>query len=83
MLLGNGESVRVDMAPDQVTNLGKMNVRYRNNIASAKTVRLTDFNARGCLNGFDLDSQPTRDSHTALISVDQVLSYMVASYMHR
>jgi hypothetical protein len=83
MLLGGGESVRVDMAPDQSTNLGKMSVRFRDAIVSNKTVRLTDVNARGCFNGFDPDRRPTPDTRFPPHSVQAVLLCLLNSNMHR
>lgn len=81
MLLGGGESVRVDMAPNPTTNLGKLSVRYRDNIVSAKTIRLSDINARGCSDNFDPDRRPARNSHSH--SVNQFLLHIVTSNMHR
>jgi hypothetical protein len=83
MLLGNGESVRVDMAPNPTTHLGKMDVRYRDDIVSRKTLRLTYVNARGCEKYFDPDQSPTADERYPPSSVDQILSFLVASNMHR
>jgi hypothetical protein len=84
MMLGNGESVRVDMGPHPTSKLGKMVVRYRADIVSSKTLRLTDINALGCPNSFD----PSRDpepwkSRVTRYSVDQVLSGLVSGNMHR
>jgi hypothetical protein len=83
MMLGNGESVRVDMAPNQSTNLGKMIVRHRDDIVSRKTLKLTDVNARGCGGSFDPDKPPKADKHHPPSSVDQILSFLVARNMHR
>jgi len=84
MMLGNDESVRVDMGPSPTTNLGKMVVRYRDDIVSNKTLRLTDINALGCSDNFD----PSRDpepwkNRVARCSVDQVLCRLVNGNMHR
>jgi hypothetical protein len=55
LLLGDGQSVRIDMTPQVMTHNGTMMIQDRNTIVSKRTVRLTDINAVGCQNNFDPD----------------------------
>jgi hypothetical protein len=59
LLLGDGQSVRIDMTPEVMTHNGTMIIQDRNRIVSNKTVRLTDINAVGCQNDFDPDRSPS------------------------
>jgi hypothetical protein len=59
LMLGNGQSVRIDMTPDAKTHKGTMVLMGRDKIVSRRTLRLTDINAAGCQNNFDPDRTPS------------------------
>jgi hypothetical protein len=81
LLLGDGQSVRFDMTPDAITHIGSMVVQDRDEIASMKTVRLTDVNAVGCQNSFDPDRTPSRCGRGR--SVDCFLQFLLNHQMNR
>lgn len=83
MLLGSDESVRIDMAPNQKTNLGRMEVLYRNAIVSGRAIRVTDVKARGSLNGFEPDRRPPRSDPASVYTVNQILMALVDNNVHR
>jgi hypothetical protein len=81
LMLGNGQSVRIDMTPDADTHQGTMVLQGRERIVSRRTLRLTDINATGCQNNFDPDWTPSL--HGRGLSVATFVNFLLDHHLDR
>lgn len=82
LMLGSGQSVRIDMTPDADTHKGTMVLQERDRIVSRRTIRLTDINAAGCQNNFDPDQTPSLHGrgHSVATFVNFLLDHHLDRY---
>lgn len=55
LLLGDGQTVRLDMGTDPITFAGVLEIAFRENIVSGRTIRISDTRVTGCPRDFDPD----------------------------
>lgn len=81
LMLGSGQSVRIDMTPDADTRKGTVVLQGRDRIVSRRTIRLTDINAAGCQNDFDPDRTPSQ--HGRGHSVATLAKFLLDHHLDR